>query len=116
MCTVGGPVDIDLPPDRVKGKDYRCKECGERFKGIGKKPICPSLSVRRRERSMNYPLNDEIALVRGRHSFLLVAKANSRFPLCIETPTEEVCQGIDPTDLIVVSALREAISNPLSCS
>jgi rubrerythrin len=42
MCTVGGPVDIDIPPDRVQGKDYRCKECGERFKGIGKKPICPS--------------------------------------------------------------------------
>jgi hypothetical protein len=53
---------------------------------------------------MNYPLQDEIALVGGQHSFLLVAKANSRFPLCIETPTEEFCQGIDPTDLIVVSA------------
>jgi len=42
MCTVGGPVDIDLPPERVQGKDYRCNECGERFKGLGKKPICPS--------------------------------------------------------------------------
>lgn len=53
---------------------------------------------------MNYPLHDEIALIRGKHSFLLVAKANSRFPLCIETPAEEFCQGIDPADLIVVSA------------
>jgi hypothetical protein len=53
---------------------------------------------------MNYPLDDEIALIRGKHSFLLVAKANSRFPLCIETTSEEFCQGIDPTDLIVVSA------------
>ncbi len=53
---------------------------------------------------MNYPLGDEIALIRGKHSFLLVAKANSRFPLCIETTTEEFCQGIDPTDLIAVSA------------
>jgi ribosomal protein L37AE/L43A len=44
MCTVGGPVDIDLPPDRVKGKDYRCKECGERFKGIGKNPSVPAAS------------------------------------------------------------------------
>jgi hypothetical protein len=42
MCTVGGPVDIDIPPDRLKGKDYRCKECGERFKGVGKRPMCPS--------------------------------------------------------------------------
>jgi len=53
---------------------------------------------------MNFPLHDEIALIRGKHSFLLVAKANSRFPLCIETPSEEFCQGIDPADLIVVSA------------
>ena len=53
---------------------------------------------------MNYSLLDEIALIRGKHSFLLVAKANSRFPLCIETPAEEFCQGVDPTDLIVVSA------------
>jgi hypothetical protein len=42
MCTVGGPVDIDIPPERLKGKDYRCKECGERFKGVGKRPMCPS--------------------------------------------------------------------------
>lgn len=41
MCTVGGPVDMDLPPERVKGKDYRCNECGEKFKGIGKRPVCP---------------------------------------------------------------------------
>ncbi|MFA7072353.1 MAG: hypothetical protein WC138_07590, partial [Methanoculleus sp.] len=41
MCTVGGPVDIEFN-ERVKGKNYRCKECGERFKGIGKRPMCPS--------------------------------------------------------------------------
>ena len=36
-------MDIDIPPDRVvKGKDYRCNDCGEQFKGLGKKPICPS--------------------------------------------------------------------------
>ena len=42
MCTVGGPVDIEFDDDRVKGKNYRCKECGERFKGLGKRPMCPS--------------------------------------------------------------------------
>jgi Zn finger protein HypA/HybF involved in hydrogenase expression len=42
MCTVGGPVDIDIPPDRVKGKNYKCRECGEKFKGVGKRPMCPS--------------------------------------------------------------------------
>ena len=53
---------------------------------------------------MNYSLHDEIELIGGENSFLLVAKANLRFPLCIETTSEEYCQGIDPTDLIVVSA------------
>jgi hypothetical protein len=53
---------------------------------------------------MNYSLNDEIAVIRGMHSFFLVAKANARFPLCIESQAGEVCQGIDPADLIVVSA------------
>ena len=42
MCSVGGPMDIDIPPDRLKPKEYRCNECSERFKGIGKNPICPS--------------------------------------------------------------------------
>lgn len=41
MCTVGGPVDIEFD-ERVKGKNYRCKECGEGFKGLGKRPMCPS--------------------------------------------------------------------------
>lgn len=41
MCTVGGPVDIEFD-ERVKGENYRCKECGERFKGLGKRPMCPS--------------------------------------------------------------------------
>jgi rubrerythrin len=41
MCSVGGPMDVEFT-ERIKGKDYRCRDCGERFKGIGKKPICPS--------------------------------------------------------------------------
>jgi len=53
---------------------------------------------------MNFPLQSEIALISGKHAFLLVAKANARFPLCIESPEGEVCQGVDPEDLIVVSA------------
>ncbi|HVN73284.1 MAG TPA: alpha/beta hydrolase [Methanoregula sp.] len=53
---------------------------------------------------MNYLLGDDLALISGEHAFLLVAKALARFPLCIETASGEVCQGVDPTDLIVVSA------------
>ncbi|MEI6292415.1 MAG: hypothetical protein WCP36_01955 [Methanomicrobiales archaeon] len=41
MCSVGGPMDVEFT-ERIKGKDYRCRDCHERFKGIGKKPICPS--------------------------------------------------------------------------
>jgi rubrerythrin len=41
MCSVGGPMDVEFT-ERIKGKDYRCRDCNERFKGIGKKPICPS--------------------------------------------------------------------------
>jgi len=53
---------------------------------------------------MKYPLADEVLLIRGNKSFLLVAKAGRPFCLCIETSTEEICQGVEPTDLIVVSA------------
>jgi rubrerythrin len=35
-------MDIDIPSERVKGKEYRCKDCGEGFRGVGKNPICPS--------------------------------------------------------------------------
>jgi hypothetical protein len=53
---------------------------------------------------MKYSLNDELLLIRGDHSFLLVAKAGTPFCLCIETSTEEYCQGVEPADIIVVSA------------
>ncbi|MGC9435249.1 MAG: hypothetical protein ACP5C4_04065 [Methanomicrobiales archaeon] len=42
MCTVGGPVDVEAPEDKVKGRRYRCEECGNKFNGIGKHPMCPS--------------------------------------------------------------------------
>ena len=41
MCSVGGPMDVDYK-ERVKGKDYKCRSCGEKFKGVGKHPVCPS--------------------------------------------------------------------------
>lgn len=43
MCTVGGPMNIDIPEERsIRGKKLQCNDCGEKFNGIGKKPICPS--------------------------------------------------------------------------
>ncbi|MDO9325310.1 MAG: alpha/beta hydrolase [Methanoregula sp.] len=53
---------------------------------------------------MIYPLNDELLLIRTGHSFLLVGKVNALFGLCIETSTNEFCQTVDPTDIVVVSA------------
>ena len=53
---------------------------------------------------MIYPLDDELLLIRTGHSFLLIARANALFGLCIETTTNEFCQTVEPTDLVVVSA------------
>jgi len=49
-------------------------------------------------------LLDRIVLIRGTSSFLLLARANKRFPLMIETFSEAYVQGIMPDDIIVVSA------------
>ena len=53
---------------------------------------------------MKYPLEGGLLLIRGSRSFLLIGKAKDRFSLCIETSTEEFCQGVTPGDVIVVSA------------
>jgi hypothetical protein len=53
---------------------------------------------------MNYTLADEMLLIRGKQSFLLVAKVKSNFGLCIETSDDEFIQGIEAGDLVVVSA------------
>jgi hypothetical protein len=53
---------------------------------------------------MIVPLHDEFLLIRTNTSFIIVAKAESRFALCIETESGEFCQPIEPTDVITVSA------------
>jgi hypothetical protein len=53
---------------------------------------------------MNFALDDEFLLIRGKQSFLLVAKVKSRFGLCIETAHDEHVQGVEAGDLVVVSA------------
>jgi len=47
---------------------------------------------------------DQPVIIRGTTSFLLIAKAVDKFPLLIETDTEELVQGIYPGDMIIVSA------------
>jgi hypothetical protein len=53
---------------------------------------------------MKYTLRDGLLLIRGDDSFLLLGMAEEKFSLCIETSTEEFCQGVTPGDIIVVSA------------
>ncbi|WP_198016044.1 hypothetical protein [Methanobrevibacter wolinii] len=41
MCSTGGPMaDINLK--KLKTRKYKCNKCGNTFKGIGKKVICPN--------------------------------------------------------------------------
>ncbi len=61
---------------------------------------------------MNYTLDDELLLIRGKKSFLLVAIVKNRFGLCIETSHDEYCQGVDAGDLIVVSAPEDGAVEP----
>jgi hypothetical protein len=54
---------------------------------------------------MNHALgDDELLLIRGQQSFLLVALVRESFGLCIETSRDEYCQGVEAGDLVVVSA------------
>ncbi|MDI6867035.1 alpha/beta hydrolase [Methanoculleus sp.] len=57
----------------------------------------------RREEIIVLPLDGETLLLQGERSLLLVAKAASRFVLCIETPDDEYCQAVDADDLVAIS-------------
>lgn len=53
---------------------------------------------------MFHPLGDGFLVIEGSSSFLAVARALRRLPLCIETVEGEVVQGLDPDDLVAASA------------
>ncbi|MCX6684696.1 MAG: alpha/beta hydrolase [Methanoregula sp.] len=61
---------------------------------------------------MNYALDDELLLIKGKQSFLLVAKVKNRFGLCIETTHDEYVQGVDAGDLVIVSAPEDGVIEP----
>ena len=52
---------------------------------------------------MNYPLDNDLLIIRGKESFLIVGTVKSGFGLCIETSHDEYCQRVDAGDLVVVS-------------
>ena len=49
-------------------------------------------------------LGDQQVIIRGPTSFLIISRALEKFPLLVETDTEELVQGVYPGDLIIVSA------------
>ena len=61
---------------------------------------------------MNYALDDELLLIRGKQSFLIIALVKNSFGLCIETADDEYCQGVDTGDLVVVSAPEDGAIEP----
>jgi hypothetical protein len=61
---------------------------------------------------MIFPLDEEFLLISGTNSFLLIAKITTRFALCIETSSDEYIQGVEPGDLVVVSAPRGGAVEP----
>ena len=61
---------------------------------------------------MNHALGDELLLIRGKQSFLLVALVKESFGLCIETSRDEYCQGVEAGDLVVVSAPEDGAIEP----
>ena len=50
------------------------------------------------------PDQSTLLLIRGSCSFLLAGTAGSRFPLCIEHSSGEVCSTLEEDDIIAVSA------------
>ncbi|MCP1661381.1 MAG: alpha/beta hydrolase [Methanocalculus sp. MSAO_Arc1] len=58
---------------------------------------------------------NRIVLIRGRDSFLLLARAGRSFPLLIETVDEEFVQGLGADDIIAVSAPEGGSVAPARC-
>lgn len=56
-------------------------------------------------KTVRIPFTGDMPLIiRGSSSFFLVNRAAEKFPLLIETETDELVQGIHPGDIIAVSA------------
>ena len=41
MCSVGGPMEVDIDIKKRRIKNYECLECGKKFKVISRKAKCP---------------------------------------------------------------------------
>jgi predicted Zn-ribbon and HTH transcriptional regulator len=41
MCSVGGG-DFNLEVEELELERYKCKDCGNKFEGMGDSAVCPS--------------------------------------------------------------------------
>jgi transposase-like protein len=41
MCSASGPTDVEIDPNGIGFKKYKCNGCGKNFKAAGKYPECP---------------------------------------------------------------------------
>jgi len=53
---------------------------------------------------MKIPLTRDVLVIKGNSSFILVGIVAGAFALCLETDKDEISQGIESGDLVVVSA------------
>ncbi len=42
MCFIDSSVNVDIDPGQITGVQYVCRECKNKFKGLGKKVSCPA--------------------------------------------------------------------------
>ncbi|MFZ0006588.1 MAG: alpha/beta hydrolase [Methanoregula sp.] len=61
---------------------------------------------------MNNSACDDVLIVKGAHSFLLVAPVRENFALCLETRDNEYVQGVHAGDVVVVSAPEDGPVEP----
>ncbi len=40
MCFIDSSVNVDIDPSQITGVQYVCRECGNKFKGLGKNISC----------------------------------------------------------------------------
>jgi hypothetical protein len=58
------------------------------------------------------PDSTNLLLIQGSSSFLLAGKAGSRFPLCIEYFSGELCTTVEKDDIVAVSAPEGGALDP----
>ena len=105
-------ADVDI--NKLKTKRYRCLKCGNEFKGLGKKVVCPSCQSEEVEckewvGKLKIDFNpDEILFLEGETGVVGIVKvADENKMLIIATQdNEEIVQFLESDDIIAVSSFK----------